>query len=490
MKVNAWLSTDVGNVRSNNEDSGWLGVEQGVFVVADGVGGRMAGEVASATVAEVVERKAAELSAFANREDDEFDEGHRDAISSKLVQVLGEANEAIFARSREDGYPGGMATTADVLLLTEQAAFIGHVGDSRVYLLRDNEIYRITEDHTFAESLRNDASVSPESLKGMDLSRFEHVLTRSLGAQPRVDVDVLFVELKPGDRFLMCTDGLTDYLNGNELLEYATRYRGEELLAELTREAKSRGGGDNITIVHVETLAEREETPRRRPTRSVQMDTIGKIDFLEDVALFDGLKPVEILKLLRFVFERHHRKGTVIFRQDDPVDNLYIIARGAVSLIYDGCEIARMERGSHFGEHSMFLQRGRSTDAVVAQDDTLLLAIPTTKVEQFNEAFPEIGNRILWNMLRLASARLERMNDLLATHGRDGCIEETSERPQAVRTITPHVAAQVLDAELPEGIAEETQELFPGVTAAARGLMQEKGEEGEEQEGDDEEGGA
>src|SRR5690606_8741480 len=133
------------------------------------------------------------------------DRDHRERVFAMLLQRVQEANTKIYEVGKEVDPMRPPATTCDLVVLSDQAAFIAHVGDSRVYLLRGEEIFRITEDHTFAEQLRQE-EVDDEAV----LERYRNVLTRSIGGRPQVDVDALFIDLQAGDHLLLCSDGLTD----------------------------------------------------------------------------------------------------------------------------------------------------------------------------------------------------------------------------------------------------------------------------------------
>lgn len=408
MKLRAWSASDVGNVRDNNEDSLLADDELGVFVLADGVGGRDKGEVASGLVVETVAAAAHDLSELANQVGPLDAREHREEVLGALRDCLERANHTIFERGVRQTR---MATTADVLVLGRGAAFVGHVGDSRVYMKRGSDIFRITEDHTYAARLKREGT--PGALQLVrDNERFEHVLTRSVGGHPQVDVDTLFVDVEQGDRFLLCSDGLTDYLSGEEIGEYLDRHNGAQAVEALIGEAKRRGGHDNITVVLVEVMTDHwsDTTARSR------VDTIRKVGFLEEIGLFAGLVPLELVKILRIVYERGFADGEVILSEGDPSDSLYLIVEGHVRLSSGSAEISRMGPGDHFGELSLFADRGLRTATATAEGDALLLAIPAEPFRELVREDPVVGNKLLWNLLSTASMYIEQMNARLAEH--------------------------------------------------------------------------
>ncbi|MFB6262041.1 MAG: cyclic nucleotide-binding domain-containing protein [Bradymonadaceae bacterium] len=397
-----WGATDVGNVRDTNQDSFLVSPEHGLFVVADGVGGQRAGDVASQILVETIEEATESLLELVEESNPVVDGGHRDRVLDTFEEQVQRANAAIYQRGR-----GDMATTAEVLMMNRGAAYIAHVGDSRIYLLRDDQILRLTDDHTYAAKLKSEHVYGDGDGDPPGLDRFDHVLTRSVGNKPHVDVDSLFVDLQPGDRFLLCTDGITDALD-ESLLRDAASQPGELFVDNIVSEAKERAGYDNITAVVAEVATE--------STAEVEfesLDTMQTMDLLEDVDLFDSLDPRDILKVLRVVYKEEYAPGETIVEQGAVADSLYIIAEGEVSLQLDGDEVTRLGRSEHFGELALFGGRTRTADAVAAEQ-TDVLAVPASSFrELIEEDDPELGNELLKNLLARAADRLARTNAMV-----------------------------------------------------------------------------
>lgn len=230
--------TDTGRVRPQNEDSLLARPDLGVYAVADGMGGHAAGEVASAIAVETIEREADNAAA-------------RGATPYDVVaDAVRSANTAILAEARRDDAKQGMGTTISVLITPDDAHYrIAHVGDSRVYLLRDEALRQLTMDHTWVhEQVRRGA------LREEDARRhpFSSVLTRVLGTEDVVDIDLTDGDARPGDLFLLCSDGLTAVLDDVALRVVLSQSDSLQSRADaLVRAAIEGGGPDNVTVVLV-----------------------------------------------------------------------------------------------------------------------------------------------------------------------------------------------------------------------------------------------
>ncbi|ACX52419.1 protein serine/threonine phosphatase [Ammonifex degensii KC4] len=230
-----WVAkSDQGLIRPRNEDAYLVLPDKGLFAVADGLGGHQAGEVASQLAVSTVAQ---------------FWQEEREVSLEKLVAAVKAANEAVYRASLARPECMGMGTTLTVCLLKEKELLWAHVGDSRGYLLRGEEISQFTRDHTLVAELLREGEISPEEVK---YHPYRHVLSRALGIEATVEVDAGSFVLEQGDIILLCTDGLTLHLAPEEILRLVREAEslpagGEKLLAE----ALERGGEDNITLVMV-----------------------------------------------------------------------------------------------------------------------------------------------------------------------------------------------------------------------------------------------
>jgi serine/threonine protein phosphatase PrpC len=247
--LEAWLVTDVGVVREHNEDSAYMEPTNGFFIVADGMGGHAAGEVASAMAVDTV-RKTLESS---RKEIETFKRAPTDAGRRSIVQLLQSAvlsaHQAVFQRGQHEADKAGMGTTLDVVLIAGPEAFVAHVGDSRTYLVRDGRSSQITTDHTVAEVLVIEGKLTIEEAQ---VSPLRTILVNAIGVSADVGVEMAHVTLKRGDRLLLCSDGLHDYFsNDEEIAQKLSADAPGDALKDMVELAKTRGGHDNITGVAV-----------------------------------------------------------------------------------------------------------------------------------------------------------------------------------------------------------------------------------------------
>jgi PPM family protein phosphatase len=243
--------SDAGRKRRRNEDA-WV-CHPPLFAVADGMGGARGGEIASRVAATAL------------------GESVDGSGESRVVALIQEANRQVYERAQEDSDTSGMGTTITLALFENGIVSIGHVGDSRAYLIRDRKVEQLTEDHSLVAELVRTGRLSPEEA---EVHPQRSVITRVLGTDPEVDVDVFSIQAKPGDLFLICSDGLTAMVDDATILDVVERQR-EDLDAaakELVAAANRSGGEDNITVVFFEVV----EDGAQKPSETKPMPALGE----------------------------------------------------------------------------------------------------------------------------------------------------------------------------------------------------------------------
>jgi serine/threonine protein phosphatase PrpC len=241
LKVGA--RSDVGMIRSGNEDNFFAEADErrGVFVVADGMGGHAAGEVASEMAVQIVARNLLALTSVLEQ-----------AAHDRLAQAMRDANRAIYDRMLAEVDKQGMGTTASVLVLSDNQFLIGQIGDSRIYLLRDGALTQITKDHSYVQEQVDAGLLTPEQAR---YHPYSNVITRCVGASETVEADIYSGEMRPGDVFLLASDGLTGMVDDRRLQQMLLARSGPGRIVDaLIAEANGRGGLDNITAIVIQVV--------------------------------------------------------------------------------------------------------------------------------------------------------------------------------------------------------------------------------------------
>ena len=230
-------------IRSGNEDNFTVDVTpaRGLFIVADGMGGHAAGEVASEMAVEIVQRELAPT-------DDLGGEG----VVPLVTSALRKANRAIHDRTLSEVDKQGMGTTASVLLIAGVRYIIGQIGDSRVYLLRDGHLTQVTKDHSYVQEQVDAGFLTPEQAR---YHPYSNVITRCVGASPDVEPDVYRGDVRVGDLYLVASDGLTGMVDDRRLAQLlSSRTDPDRKVQSLIAEANGRGGLDNITAIIIQVV--------------------------------------------------------------------------------------------------------------------------------------------------------------------------------------------------------------------------------------------
>ena len=227
----ATLRTDIGRLRRQNEDAAWFDESRAVFAVADGMGGHLAGEVASRMAIEAVQRMAQDNAC--------------PGIAA-LREAVASAHETILAHAQDHIECAGMGTTLSVLWLGVNYAYIAHVGDSRIYRLREGSLTQITQDHSLVEELVRAGLITREQARTHPR---RNIITRALGTHGENEPDLLVTDVRDGDLFLLCTDGLTGMVTDGDIERVLREYDMETAADRLLALALDAGGRDNVTLI-------------------------------------------------------------------------------------------------------------------------------------------------------------------------------------------------------------------------------------------------
>ena len=255
MRISCAGNTDVGVVRSGYEDSFLLDCAKGLFIVADGMGGHAAGEVASEMAVHIVAKELGSLRGLSDGE-----------AAARMRSAIRKANAAIFDRTLAEQDKRGMGTTTTVMVLFSRRYLIGQVGDSRAYLLREGELLQLTKDHSYVQEQVDAGLLTPEQAR---THPYSNVITRCVGANEDVAPDVYFGNLEQGDVVLLASDGLTGMLEDNQIATImGAEDNPEGAVNKMIADANRRGGLDNITAIVVRVDATDPHTGEMPASRS------------------------------------------------------------------------------------------------------------------------------------------------------------------------------------------------------------------------------
>jgi serine/threonine protein phosphatase PrpC len=250
MRVVGWGASDVGRKRTHNEDSLLCNDELGLYAVADGMGGHLGGERASRMAVEILEREIGEVrkaGLLAVRPED-LPRGGPHPVNAILRRAVVEADRNIYETALSNPELSGMGTTLTALLFSTGYVHMGHVGDSRAYLYRDGRARQLTEDHSWIQEQVRAGLISPAEAKE---SRFRNIITRSVGFEPSVEPDLAGIAIQAGDCFVLCSDGLSNYITIEEMAQVLTGHFYRDVANVFVDLANGRGGDDNVTCLVV-----------------------------------------------------------------------------------------------------------------------------------------------------------------------------------------------------------------------------------------------
>ena len=439
--ITFFAATDVGRVRDHNEDNYLVDKKLSLFVVADGMGGHAAGEVASALAVRVIHEEL--------KKERELIESHGKGTSGRgstreILALLEHAVQRSCARIHEeakaDANKRGMGTTLSALLICGSHGFIAHVGDSRIYLLRNGRIQQVTEDHTVYNELIKRGKLTKDQIEKVAQ---KNAITRAVGVYERVEVDTLNIEVLPGDQFLLASDGLHGYIaHTAELEPYLGDEDGDKAAKDLIELANKKGGKDNITAVLVR-LGEGDTHDGVRARRLAL-----KRDVLAKMPLFSRLQERELLRIMQVAEVLEYQPGQEVVHEGEKGDELFIVLSGSVKVSRGEAVLSDFGPGEHFGEMALIRSMPRSA-TVTAETLSELIALRRADFFEILRKEPGLAVKLLWQFLGVLADRLEQTSRDL-----QGAREELA-------------AEDITDAIFPEG----EDPIFPEVEDSANGRL-------------------
>ncbi len=406
LTIRAGGFTDVGRTRDHNEDAFLIDSALGLYVVADGMGGHAAGEVASSMTVEALRlalsEKRAALSELATKL---ATPRCREEVISHVEEAVQRACQEVYANAQAHEDRRGMGTTLVVCLVLGECAFVTHVGDSRMYLVRDGAVRQLTYDHTVRNELIRRGNTPLAEIEALP---YKHAITRAVGTYEQTQPESMALELVPGDRLVLATDGLTGYLDDHseDLGSYLSESPDEAATA-LVAFANTSGGRDNVSVVVLHVEGDSNVGRERSRRLTLQRETLGS------VPLFSTLDDDEVFRLLQPTESRNYAYGDVIVREGDPGEALFVILSGKVRIDRNGEAINVLKAGEVFGEMSLLRNRGRSA-SVIALDSSELLVLHRRDFEAFLRDESRLGVKILSHFVHVLAERLDSTSDELS----------------------------------------------------------------------------
>ncbi len=403
MQLAVATRTDVGRVRTNNEDSFFADPDLGLFIVADGMGGHSAGEVASHDACEVLRREIEGLAKVREKYLASGKPGDIKTLRKAVEAAMITACKEIFKKASKRPELTGMGTTCTMVLIAgHDKAVLAHVGDSRLYMLRQDTVHQLSEDHTYVNELIKRGALSKEQAKNHPQG---NVLSRALGVQPSVVVDSMIFDLDAGDTYLLCSDGLYNYFP--EAQEIGIGLGSPDIaqgLETLVQGALQRGGHDNTTGVVFRVGG--------APASETGLAAEQRIATLKRIPIFSQLSYNELVKVLGLTLLTHRGAGESIINEGEPGDELFVVLAGQVEVHKGAQVITTLGAGAHLGEMAMVDNAPRSA-SVRAKTDVNLLAMRREEFFGLIRSEPAIASKLLWSFVQVLSSRLRNTNEAL-----------------------------------------------------------------------------
>ena len=298
-----------------------------------------------------------------------------------------------------------MGTTCSILLIAGPPGgargFIAHVGDSRIYLVRQGQTHQLTEDHSLMNELVRRGKVKPEDIDSSPYKQYKNAVTRAVGVYESVEVETFDLDVLPGDNFLLCSDGLYVYFRDDQLPSLLTVESINDIPKGLIEIANAGGGHDNITAVVVRVPEADESTDMRAEELAL------KLEVLKSMPLFRYLSYTELVRVMNIAEVKWFEAGEHLITEGEPGEDMYVVLSGRIQILKNGAEINMLGKGSHFGEMALVDRGPRSASAIAAEASRLLL-IHRTDFYEIIKKEPGLSVKLLWSFVQVLAERLRK----------------------------------------------------------------------------------
>lgn len=406
MSLDFWAATDVGRTRDHNEDNFLVARKLNLFVVADGMGGHAAGEVASNIAVHEAHRVIAEHAGIIERYRRTGGDAEKEAVLELVEESISTACATVFRLAQEDPSKKGMGTTLSLMLIVGNRGFIGHVGDSRIYLFRTGSVLQLTEDHSLINELIKRGKIKAEEAGRMP---FKNAVTRAVGVYEKVEVDAFDIDVLRGDEYLLCSDGLSGYLeDDDETLSSLAQGTVKSIPDAYIRYANEQGGKDNITAIFVRVTAAAAATPES--TLPVTGSGLPYLRMLRLEPLFSHCSYSDLEKISNLVEELTLGARDDLCTPGGYVDGLYMCTSGRLDVM-GGHEV---QAGQSLGMEALL---GPITypNAIKALEPTQLLYLSGDALRSAMAIDTNFGWRLLFSLGEQQSRQIHKLSQTLRT---------------------------------------------------------------------------
>jgi len=383
-------------VRDHNEDSFLVDEKINLFVVADGMGGHAAGEVASNIAVHALRQTFQGERELIDRFEKGLEGGTRLDLLRLMEQGVLRACAAVYAEAQKDPAKRGMGTTLVALMIIGSRGFLAHVGDSRIYLIRRNSVYQLTKDHSLINELLARGRLKPEQI---DKVQYKNAMTRAVGVYESVEADTLDFDVLAGDRFLLCSDGLSNYTEDRDILRIFQENPEDQVARRFIEFANQAGGKDNITSIVVKI-----------PDVTAGLDRLAeevnlKIETLHAMPLFRHLTYQELVRVMNLTDVRSYKSGEFVVSEGEDGDEMFIVLIGSVRVHTGETTIVSLGPGQHFGEMALIDRSPRSA-SVSSEKETKLMVMKRSDFFDIVRKDHDVAVKLLWSFLGVLSERL------------------------------------------------------------------------------------
>jgi serine/threonine protein phosphatase PrpC/CRP-like cAMP-binding protein len=393
-----WPLTDVGRLRDGNEDSFLVDQHINLSVVADGMGGHAAGEVASSMAVHVMRETIHGEKALL----DAFERGVGSADRKDVLRLMElavqKACAAVFAEAQRDPGKRGMGTTLVALLILGSRGFLAHVGDSRIYLVRGGAVHQLTQDHSLINELLKRGRLTPDQIGKLNM---KNAVTRAVGVYESVEVDTLDFDVLAGDRFLLCSDGLCEYAQETDIQRIFTELPEDRVAQAFIDHANAGGGKDNITALVIKVPDATSGLDRLASEVNLKLETLHRMP------LFRHLTYQELVRVMNIVDVRSLAKGERALEEGQEGDEMFIVLTGSVSVHSGDAKITVLGPGQHFGEMALVDKVPRSA-SVTSEEASKLMVMRRRDFFDIVRKDHDVAVKLLWAFLGVLTERLRR----------------------------------------------------------------------------------